>query len=92
MIKNSLVLLFMVLIVAACSKKMSATKTPPAEVVSGNQIFDMKCGKCHDLKKPADFTATEWIPIMDNMAKKAKLSAEEKEQVVSYVKFYAKAG
>ena len=92
MIKNYLVLFFMVLVVAACSKKMTASKAPPAEVVSGNQIFDMKCGKCHDLKKPADFTAAEWIPIMDIMAGKAKLSADDKEMVVSYVKFYAKAG
>lgn len=92
MLKNSLVLIFLVLVVAACSKKMSATKAPPAEVVSGNQIFDAKCGRCHDLKKPVDFTAAEWIPIMESMAKKAKLNAEEKEQVTSYVKFYAKAG
>lgn len=82
----------MVLVIAACSKKMTAAKAPPAEVVSGNQIFDLKCGKCHDLKAPADFTAAEWIPIMDIMAGKAKLSADEKDQVDSYVKFYAKAG
>lgn len=96
--------LFMGLIIlAACSKKTVPTSTQASAVdkpvptttdmaVSGKKIFEAKCGRCHALKNPSDYTSQEWRPIMNRMADKAKLTTDEKTQVLTYVMQEAKSG
>lgn len=62
---------------------------PPA-VTAGKSLFDGKCGKCHDFKQPELYTAPAWAPIMDRMAIKARLSDDEKKQVLAYVQYHAR--
>ena len=62
---------------------------PPA-VTAGKTLFDGKCGRCHAFKQPELYTAPAWAPIMDRMALKARLSDDEKKQVLAYVQHYAK--
>ena len=54
-------------------------------VESGKTVYSTKCGRCHDLKNAADYTAERWEKILDEMAPKAKLSDDEKKQVAAYV-------
>lgn len=61
-----------------------------AESIAGNKTFDAKCGRCHGLKKVDDFTAQEWIPIVDRMAPKSRLDSTEKANVLKYVQTHAK--
>ena len=28
----------------------------------GKQTYTARCGRCHELKDPADYTATQWVP------------------------------
>ncbi len=56
----------------------------------GKVVFETNCNKCHDLNKPADFTQQRWMGIIRWMAPKAKLTNEQKDQVLAYVQFYAK--
>ena len=56
----------------------------------GADLFNLHCGKCHELPKPADFTIEDWKPIMAAMAPKAKLNAEETTWVLAYVNANAK--
>lgn len=62
----------------------------PEEVVFGKLVFEAKCGQCHDLKKPSEYTAEKWVKIIDWMAPKAKLDATQKENVLAYVSYYTK--
>jgi cytochrome c5 len=66
-------------------------KKETKQVMAGKETFNAKCGRCHDLKTPETYTATKWVKIIDWMAPKAKLDASEKENVLAYVSFYAKA-
>lgn len=73
--------------------KDASAKTPTAEeaaAVTGQGIFNAKCGTCHGLKPTTDFTADRWASILAVMAPRAKLSFEEKESVYAYVKLNAK--
>ena len=96
-----------IIILTACSHKSTPTaaKTPkqaPAQfnmmtaaapsVVEGDKTYNAKCGKCHDLKKTTEYTANEWKPIMNSMAVKAKLSTDEKSNVLAYVMNGSKFG
>jgi cytochrome c2 len=69
-----------------------STKKETKEVVAGKEVFKAKCGRCHELKAPENYTAAKWVKIVDWMAPKAKLDASEKENVLAYGSFYAKSG
>lgn len=61
-------------------------------VAIGQEIFTAKCGRCHGLKKVDDYSVTQWVPIMERMAVKARLDSTEKANVIAYVQIHSKAG
>ena len=60
-----------------------------ALISTGQKVYENNCGKCHDLKKTTDFTQDRWVGIVRWMGPKAKLTEEEKTQVLAYVQHYA---
>ncbi|MEI9934536.1 MAG: cytochrome c [Ferruginibacter sp.] len=82
-------------LVWSCAHKTTPSKTETvtsSDAVAGKATYTAKCGQCHGLKDPANFTATQWVPILDNMARKANLDATEKANVLAYVLANAKKG
>ena len=71
-------------------KIAAVAPTESVAAIAGHATYDAKCGRCHGLKDPADYTATDWVPIMDKMAPKARLDSTEKANVMAYVSFHAK--
>jgi cytochrome c5 len=76
----------------ACSPKVSQPEAPKTieatlspELVQGKVLYENNCAKCHDLFNPKSFSAEQWIPIMLNMQKKAKISDEEREMIYAYL-------
>ena len=79
------------------AKEEAVTKTAdsvkiiaPTELEAGKEIHEFKCERCHVVHDPKTFTKSEWTYWVDKMALKSKLTAEEKEQLVAYLHFYAK--
>jgi mono/diheme cytochrome c family protein len=58
----------------------------------GQSIFNAKCGRCHGLKIPSEYTDIRWVQIMQVMAMKANLNETEKANVLTYVRANAKKG
>ena len=56
----------------------------------GEDLFTLKCGRCHGLPLPSEITVADWQPIMKSMAPKAKLNADETNWVLDYVNANAK--
>ena len=56
-----------------------------ANLVKGKTVYVTKCGSCHALKNPIDFTADQWNNILKNEIPKAKLDNKEAEQVKAYI-------
>ena len=56
-----------------------------ANLVKGKTVYVTKCGSCHALKNPIDFTASQWNNILKNEIPKAKLDNKEAEQVKAYI-------
>ena len=87
-------------IVYSCKTQQTTTKTETSATTAnltneemlkkGADLFNLRCGRCHDLPKPSDFTVEDWKPIMASMAPKAKLNAEETNWVLAYVNANAK--
>lgn len=64
------------------------TKFPAAtmdELKKGHIIYYGACTNCHGAKPISRWTEQEWVPILDNMAAKANLSAAEKDATWKYI-------
>ncbi len=59
-------------------------------VKNGEAIFKAKCGKCHGLKNPGDYTSDRWDGILKVMFPRAKLEGAEQHEVLAYIKANAK--
>ena len=68
-------------------KEKSAEETV---ILSGQNIYNAKCGRCHGLKVTTDFTAERWASILAVMAPRANLTDAERENVYAYVKANSK--
>ena len=56
-----------------------------AELQSGHTLYVGRCGACHGLYSPDDFSSAQWTSILSSMAPKAGLSSSEKTLVYKYV-------
>ncbi len=65
-------------------KPISETKLSP-ELTEGKQLFESKCGNCHDLPKPEKYSKEKWGPIMHDMQKAADITDAERDLVYNYV-------
>jgi cytochrome c5 len=94
--KKITVLIALIIFVVSCSHKTTPTiavvipKPDSPEAIAGKTVFTAKCGTCHDLKNPGDHTAQEWVPIVKEMGRKAKLNDTDKNNVLAYVQSNAR--
>jgi cytochrome c5 len=62
----------------------SATIIP--DTSTGKIVFINRCGKCHGLPEPDQFTAKRWDGILSYMIPRAKLNNEQGVHVTAYLK------
>lgn len=71
----------------------AAAKFPGATMASlneGKMHFEENCGKCHGLKKPGNYTESEWREEVPPMADKAKIDKKKEDLILQYVVTMAK--
>jgi len=56
-----------------------------ASLTAGQTIYNTQCTQCHEAKTISDFSEADWLPLIDNMSKKAKLADADKETVKRYI-------
>jgi cytochrome c2 len=94
--KKILASIAITIIIISCSHKTAPTasiavaKPDSPEAIAGKTVFTAKCGTCHELKNPGDYTAQQWTPIVKEMSRKAKLNDTDKANVLAYVQSNAK--
>lgn len=59
-------------------------------IAAGKKVYEASCNRCHGLFSPNEFTQERWVGLVNWMAPKARLSDEEKAQVLAYVQRNAK--
>lgn len=52
---------------------------------AGKQLFEAKCGKCHELYNPQSRGRESWVTVMRSMSSKARLSDPEYAQICAYL-------
>ena len=51
----------------------------------GYSLYVAKCGACHFLYKPSQFTESKWLEMFPKMKLKAKLNDEQIDLIMKYV-------
>lgn len=76
----------------SCSKGTvsSVTETSANSPVEYNEVqaanlYTNRCGTCHALQAREKYTAKQWERIVPEMAKKAKLDANQEAMILKYV-------
>lgn len=91
------------ILVTFCSSKLYIPNTenitaakkswPEADsifVFQGYYLYVNKCGKCHYLYKPCNYTEKQLVHVLPVMKEKAKLSQEEYHKIEVYLKSKSK--
>ena len=71
--------------VPAVKPTIAAVSATTENLAQGKNIYENNCGKCHALPNPSSFTDEKWVGIMNWMAPKAKLTAEQTSFAYTYV-------
>ena len=56
------------------------------DMAMGKIIFTNRCGRCHDLPDPVQFTAQRWEGILKTMIPRARLDKEQEIHVTAFIK------
>jgi hypothetical protein len=56
-----------------------------AELQQGHDLFMNKCGKCHKLPRPGKVSNIEWKKVLEKMAPKAKIDADQSYLIYRYL-------
>ena len=91
-----LISLSLIILMGCSTTKQVAKKEIKKEVVtidavkSGKELYDNRCGKCHKLFAPTDYSIKRWPGIVDSMQPKANITDEQKAQILAYLSSEAK--
>lgn len=73
------------------TKSVDTKTTASTEMIAAGKVtYEAKCGRCHALHATDEFTAERWVPLVNAMSLKAKLTDTEKSNVLAYVQSGAK--
>ena len=57
----------------------------PEALDQGRTIYIAKCSGCHTLRLPSVYAEERWPAILDKMQKRAKITDEQKEEILHFV-------
>jgi mono/diheme cytochrome c family protein len=63
---------------------------PTTLISNGEAVYKAKCGACHGLKDPTNYTTTRWDAILKEMIPRAKLDGAQQNEVLAYVRAHAR--
>ncbi len=54
-------------------------------LIAGRELYMNRCGSCHNLYLPTQYSKQEWTQILDKMQKPAKIDTTQKELIKKYI-------
>jgi cytochrome c5 len=94
-----LALLAIVIVAASIATVVAGdTNTPPAQVeavkpakkvakkkLTGAELYQINCNRCHAERYPTEFTPAQWKTIMTHMRVRANLPAAQAREILKYL-------
>lgn len=97
-IRNSILILALAFAVG-CSTALYMPNSVDADragvsaekLMNGRTLYINKCGSCHNLHLPEQYTQKQWLKVMPEMQKRAKVTDEESKQIIDFLLVRSKA-
>ena len=70
---------------------LSAFSSYAEEKISGAEVINNNCARCHNARAVHEFSIPEWKVIMPHMREKAHLTGKETQAVLEFWNLLAKA-
>ncbi|MDE3068581.1 MAG: hypothetical protein KGJ60_13685 [Verrucomicrobiota bacterium] len=70
------------------AKSGGSKKPEPKKVrhdLTGEELYQINCNRCHSERYPTEFTAAQWQTIMLEMRVRANLPAEQSRKILEYL-------
>ncbi len=91
-IRNAFLMLSLAF-VTACSSALYMPTSVDADragvsterLIVGRTLYISKCGSCHNLHLPEQYTQKQWLKVMPAMQKKARITDEESKQITDFL-------
>jgi mono/diheme cytochrome c family protein len=64
---------------------MAGTGSSAADLETGRRIYTTQCTACHSAEPIGRHSANQWRELLGEMARRAKLDANEKERLLAYI-------
>lgn len=89
------------LLAAACATTRPPTANAPAdpapaarsdvaaEHARGKELYDRKCGTCHELYSPEEYTREQWTDAVRKYGPRSNLARADRPAVIAYLHAYA---
>lgn len=86
------------ILIYSCAPKVAPPPPPPVakapdvvvtasnDIAEGKELYENNCAKCHKLYNPNDYSDQDWLPILEVMKKKAKLSDAQHDKIYAYIR------
>ena len=78
-------MLFAAAVLALAIAGARAVDLPPNKRKTAEDLYNVKCAKCHKFYEPAAYSEKEWEMWMGKMSRKAKLKPEQEELLRRYL-------
>ena len=92
-------LALLAIVIYSCAPKVAPPPPPPPvakapevavaasnDIAEGKELYENNCAKCHKLYDPNDYSDQDWLPILEVMKKKAKLSDVQHDKIYAYIR------
>jgi mono/diheme cytochrome c family protein len=69
----------------AAAKPPDPAKKPEKKKLTGAELYQVNCNRCHAERYPTEFTQTQWKTIMIHMRVRANLPAAQAREILKYL-------
>jgi hypothetical protein len=66
-------------------KSSQPAKTPEKKKLTGSELYQLNCNRCHTERYATEFTSAQWKTIMIHMRVRANLPAAQAREILKYL-------
>jgi mono/diheme cytochrome c family protein len=63
----------------------TASVSPPSYVTSGGMMWSQRCGQCHNLRPPSEYSDAQWAVAVHHMRVRVPLTGEEQRAILAFL-------
>ena len=69
----------------AQSKDVKPAKKPEKKKLTGAELYQINCNRCHAERYPTEFSAAQWKTIVIHMRVRANIPAAQAREILNYL-------